>query len=50
MMLDHLGHKDAGDSIVRAIEVVLREGPRTPDMGGKANTQDVGKAIAAAVS
>jgi tartrate dehydrogenase/decarboxylase / D-malate dehydrogenase len=50
MMLDHLGHKDAGDAIVKAIEVVLREGPRTPDMGGKANTQDVGKAIAASVS
>ena len=50
MMLDHLGHKDVGDSIVRAIEVVLREGPRTSDMGGKASTQDVGKAIAAAVS
>ena len=50
MMLDHLGHKDAGDSIVKAIEVVLREGPRTADMGGKSNTQDVGKAIAAAVS
>jgi len=50
MMLDHLGHKDAGDSIVKAIEVVLREGPRTADLGGKANTQDVGKAIAAAVS
>lgn len=50
MMLEHLGHKDPADSIVRAIETVLRGGPRTPDMGGKANTQEVGKAIAAAVS
>jgi len=50
MMLEHLGHKDAADSIVRAIETILRDGPRTPDMGGKANTQEVGKAIAAAVS
>ena len=50
MMLDHLGHLAAGASIVRAIEMVLRDGPRTPDMGGKANTQDVGKAIAAAVT
>lgn len=50
MMLEHLGHKDAGDAIVRAIEAVLREGPRTLDMGGKSNTTDVGKAIAAAIS
>ncbi len=50
MMLDHLGHKDAGSAVVKAIETVLREGPRTPDLGGKANTEDVGKAIAAAVA
>jgi len=50
MMLEHLGHSEAGDAIVKAIETVLKEGPRTPDMGGKATTQDVGKAIAAAVS
>jgi len=49
MMLDHLGHKDAADAIVHAIEAVLREGPRTPDIGGKASTQDLGKAIAAAL-
>jgi isocitrate/isopropylmalate dehydrogenase len=28
---------------------VLREGPRTRDIGGNASTQEVGKAIAAAV-
>ena len=50
MMLEHLGHKEAGEAIVRAIEAVLRDGPRTPDMGGKATTQEVGKAIAAAIS
>jgi tartrate dehydrogenase/decarboxylase/D-malate dehydrogenase len=49
MMLDHLGHKDAGDAIVRAIETVIKEGPKTRDMGGKANTSDVGKAIAEAL-
>ena len=49
MMLEHLGHKEAADAIVRAIEAVLREGPRTPDIGGKASTQDLGKAIAAAI-
>lgn len=50
MMLDHLGHKDAAEAIVRAIEVVLEEGPKTADLGGKASTQEVGKAIAEALS
>ena len=49
MMLEHLGHKDAGDAIVRAIERVLSEGPRTRDMGGKATTEELGKAIAEAL-
>ena len=49
MMLEHLGHKDAGDAIVKAIETVLVEGPRTRDMGGTASTHDVGKAIAEAI-
>jgi tartrate dehydrogenase/decarboxylase/D-malate dehydrogenase len=49
MMLEHLGHKDAADSIVRAIETVLQSGPRTADLGGKAGTETVGKAIADAV-
>ncbi len=50
MMLDHLGHTDAAVAIVRAIEVVLTEGPRTPDIGGAAGTEDMGKAIAMALS
>ena len=49
MMLEHLGHKSAGDAIVKAIEAVLVNGPRTPDMGGTATTEDVGKAIAEAL-
>ncbi len=49
MMLEHLGHKDAGDAVVRAIETVLREGPRTRDIGGAASTQEMGRAIAEAV-
>jgi tartrate dehydrogenase/decarboxylase / D-malate dehydrogenase len=32
---------------MQAIEKVLVEGPRTPDMGGTANTTEVGKAVAA---
>jgi tartrate dehydrogenase/decarboxylase/D-malate dehydrogenase len=49
MMLEHLGHAAAHDAIVRAIEKVTAEGPRTPDMGGTASTADVGKAVADAV-
>ncbi|MCA3130672.1 MAG: tartrate dehydrogenase [Betaproteobacteria bacterium] len=49
MMLEHLGHPQAAAAVVRAIEDVLRNGPRTPDMGGKATTMDVGKAVAACV-
>ncbi|MDP9313616.1 MAG: tartrate dehydrogenase [Chloroflexota bacterium] len=49
MMLEHLGHKDAADAIVRAVETVLHDGPRTRDIGGQASTQEVGKAIANAL-
>ena len=51
LMLDFLGHgqgpaKAAHDAILRAIETVLREGPRTRDLGGSASTTEVGRAIA----
>lgn len=52
MMLEFLGHKEAHDAILKAIETVLdpKSGaPRTPDIGGKANTSDLGKAIAEAL-
>lgn len=55
MMLDFLGNGDARyraahDAMMQAIEQVLVAGPRTPDMGGEANTVDLGRAIAAAVN
>jgi len=51
MMLDHLGEADAAAAILRAIESLLAEGgPRTRDMGGNAGTEDVGRALAAAVA
>lgn len=52
MMLDHLGQPKAGAAVVRAIESVLSDkgAPLTPDMGGTANTTDLGKAIAEAVA
>jgi tartrate dehydrogenase/decarboxylase/D-malate dehydrogenase len=49
MMLEHLGHADAAGAIMAAIETVLREGPRTPDMGGTATTEELGKAVADAI-
>jgi tartrate dehydrogenase/decarboxylase/D-malate dehydrogenase len=49
MMLEHLGHPQAAQAIVAAIERCLVDGPRTPDLGGKASTEDIGKAIASAV-
>ena len=52
MMLDFLGYRAAHDAVLAAIEAVLDPqggGPRTPDLGGKACTQDVGRAIAAAL-
>jgi len=40
MMLAHLGHQEAADAIVSAIEAVLTEGPRTPDLGGHVGTSE----------
>ena len=54
MMLEHLGHADAGAALLRAIERVLAAGPAhaplTRDIGGSAATSDLGAAIAAAVA
>jgi tartrate dehydrogenase/decarboxylase/D-malate dehydrogenase len=58
LMLQFLGQGDAAqqaafqaahDDIMRAIETVLVEGPRTPDMGGSASTTGMGEAIAALI-
>ena len=49
MMLQHLGHQKAHDRILAAVEKVTEHGPRTPDMGGKATTAEVGSAIVAAL-
>ena len=55
LMLDFLGKgqgagRDAHDAILAAIEQVLRDGPRTADLGGKATTSEVGEAIARLVA
>jgi tartrate dehydrogenase/decarboxylase/D-malate dehydrogenase len=46
MMLDHLGEPEAAAAVIRAIEDVLMNGPRTRDIGGSATTVEVGTAIA----
>ncbi len=49
MMLDHFGEAKAAAAVVAAIEAVTDGGLKTPDLGGKASTSEVGKAIAAAL-
>ncbi len=46
MMLDHLGHREAHDAIIRAIEDTIRERDSlTADMGGSASCEACGDAI-----
>jgi len=46
MMLDHLGRNEAAAAIVAAIETVLKDSDvKTPDMGGKATTAELGRAV-----
>jgi tartrate dehydrogenase/decarboxylase/D-malate dehydrogenase len=50
MMLDHLGHPEAAAAVEKAVETVLQGTTLlTPDMGGKATTEELGTAIADAV-
>jgi tartrate dehydrogenase/decarboxylase / D-malate dehydrogenase len=47
MMLEHLGEPKAAKAVEEAIAAVLAQSDvRTPDLGGKASTKDVGEAIA----
>jgi len=51
MMLRHLGAGDAADAIERAIaDALAHSNIRTPDIGGKASTADMGAAIASRVN
>ena len=46
MMLDHLGETVASQAIYNAVAELLRtRGPRTPDLGGTARTNEVGEAV-----
>ena len=51
MMLDHLGERAAHDRILQSIESVLSdERVKTPDLGGKATTADMTKAVTTALT
>ena len=49
LMLDHLGETEGAARLLRAIEGVCKDGPRTRDVGGDASTSQVGDAVAARV-
>ncbi|MGD2069296.1 MAG: isocitrate/isopropylmalate dehydrogenase family protein [Gemmatimonadota bacterium] len=46
LLLEYFGHVDAAIAVERAVRASLAEGPRTPDVGGRARTADVGEWIA----
>jgi tartrate dehydrogenase/decarboxylase/D-malate dehydrogenase len=50
MMLEHLGERAAHDRILAAIEHVLAsDDVKTPDLGGRATTAEMTRAVSAAL-
>jgi len=49
MMLEHLGEDHAAATLMTAVEQVCATGLLTPDLGGKATTKDVTKAVCEAI-
>jgi tartrate dehydrogenase/decarboxylase/D-malate dehydrogenase len=48
MMLDHLGRSDLGALLLTAVEDILAAGQiRTPDLGGRSTTREMGDAVIA---
>ena len=45
MLLEHLGYDDSATKVRAAVEGVLEDGPRTPDLGGSATTAEVADAV-----
>ncbi len=45
MMLDHLGETEMARKIERAVDIALEQGPRTPDLGGHATTEEFADAV-----
>lgn len=50
MLLRHLGYPEAAHWVEAAVEEVVARGPRTPDLGGRATTEEVTRAVRAALS
>ncbi len=51
MMLDHLGEKQAGETLIRAVEQALASGKALPrDLGGTATTREVTDAVIGAIA
>jgi tartrate dehydrogenase/decarboxylase/D-malate dehydrogenase len=45
MMLEYLGETGAAKRLMAAIEAVTASGVQTPDLGGKATTAEVTRAV-----
>ncbi len=45
MLLEFLGMDDGARRVRRATEITLADGPKTPDLGGSAGTEDVTAAV-----
>ena len=51
MMIEHLGYPEAAKVVENAVETVIAgKNIKTPDLGGKASTEEMGKAIAQLVA
>jgi 3-isopropylmalate dehydrogenase len=50
LMLEHLGHPEEARAVDAAVAACVREGPTTPDLGGRAKTTEVGAWVRAALS
>ena len=49
MLLEYLSYEAGATAVRSAVESVLADGPRTPDLGGDATTEDVTAAVLAAL-
>jgi tartrate dehydrogenase/decarboxylase / D-malate dehydrogenase len=50
LLLEHAAHTEEAAWVLKALETVAREGPKTQDVGGRAGTRDVGEAVAQRVA
>lgn len=49
MMLAHLGETEVAAKLEAAVDIALEQGPRTPDLGGKASTLEFARAVSGAM-